>query len=82
MKWAVIAAMDQTIGYLSAVHPDGLELTTKHPEALLFERREDAQAIVNKDRADYVAAGRDPDMAADVYAVEDEAEFRSREDTW
>lgn len=66
MKYAVIAGLDQTYGYLCE---DGT-FTTKHPEAKLFDTREAAQT----------AATVDGD--AEVVEVENEAEFRTRKDTW
>lgn len=83
MKYALVCPCDQTIAYVMAEHEDGFVLTTKHPEALLLDTREAAQPMVDRDQAAYVAIGWDPDRyAAKIYEVEDEAEFRSRKDTW
>ena len=97
-KYAVAHVMDQTIGYLTDVRD--LDLTTKHPEAKLWDKLEDAAAVISETSAKHAMLllrrvqdntydlGGTSDERIVIWAsyfievVEDEAEFRAREDTW
>ena len=92
MKYAVVTRLDQTYGYRTK---EG-GYTTKHPEAELWDDVQQASAVAAKDTAlNALAIRREDKDFADmtdetliqevicvVEAVEDEAEFRAREDTW
>jgi len=68
MLYAPSLILDQTNGYFT---PDG-KITITPGDAVLFETREEARALL-------VRHGEDPDF---IEEVEDEAEFRARPDTW
>ena len=70
MKFAVYVPMDQTWLYLTA----DKGWTTKHPEAELFDSREAADQATNESEVQ--------ESDAQIEEVADEAEFRTREDTW
>ena len=86
MKYAVVCVLDQTYGYLTPENTWSTqysEWTIKHPEAQLFETEEEAEAASLK--ADSHIPLDTPNRkryTSFIENVEDEVEFRSREDTW
>lgn len=69
MKYAIVCVADQTIAYLSM---DLEDWTTKHPEAILLSTRAEAEQVLSRH-------GYEGDW---IEEVANEAEFRTREDTW
>lgn len=82
MKYAVLAVMDQTFGFLNEAEDN---FTTRHPEAKLFDTRDAADAAKAREDA-RLPSDLTPELRARyscwVEEIEDEAEFRAREDTW
>jgi hypothetical protein len=87
-KFAVWAPADQTMLFFTG---NGLAGTTKHPEAKLWEDRAEAEALVRQYNGGIPSivesGGKKIELQRERYfaaieEVEDEAEFRSREDTW
>lgn len=89
MKFVLVTVLDQTIGFLSVL--DDYEWTTVHKEALLFDTREEVEAII----VTYMAEVRAnwpkdyPQTESTIFKatpfveeVADVAEFQSRPDTW
>jgi hypothetical protein len=80
VKYAVFVPADQTICYLiedlSEADPRRWSMTTKHSEATLWDDKSRARAVVSQHAEDV----RGP--LAFLETVEDEVEFRGREDTW
>lgn len=73
MKYAIcIGPLDQTFGYVPANWPNS-DYTIVHSEAMLLDTREEAQKFIDMFPTDGFAI---------IEEVVDEAEFRSREDTW
>ncbi len=94
MKFAVWTPADQTITYFSQMDnedPSLFVFTTRHPEARLFEVREDAQACVDlygdgiPDSIEIdgktISLVREHYMA-EIEEISDEEAFRKRPDTW
>lgn len=67
MKWAVVCKLDQTYAYLSVEYGPS---TVVHAQALLFDTEQEAERVRVVRHYDWLEP------------VEDEREFRSREDTW
>lgn len=96
VKFAVYAACDQTIVYLAAgsawttSHAESLLFETKKEAEEAVRRMSAAEGreltLVEDDLDDYVydevVAGKDPDKIVLLHTVRDEAEFRTRKDTW
>jgi hypothetical protein len=87
MKYVVMMVLDQTVGFLDANDVE----TIRHPEALLHETREAADAKAHAYDAQLPTHGSDGKPHSEslrarwmawVEEVPDEAEFRAREDTW
>jgi hypothetical protein len=92
MKYAILTILDQTIGYRT----ESGSYTTKHPEAKLWDDLQDASGVASRDTAmaaleirkkgEFFVEDTDESLVCSVTsiveAVPDEAEFRSREDTW
>lgn len=91
MKYAVVAVLDQTIGFVTETGT----YTTKHPEAKLWDDIQDASWTAStatardalyRRRSEHRTESSDDEVAKGcahvVEAVDDEAEFRAREDTW
>lgn len=94
MKYVIITACDQTICYIS----ESGQLTTKHPEAKMFDDVKEASEMcvrLSVEQALFLKNGGHPEHPVSVTdtqiveayghlleAVEDETEFRAREDTW
>lgn len=73
MKYAIVTPADQTIMLWSECGG----WTTRHPDATLYDTELAAQVT-----RDQLNANVDPRVHCFVENVADEAEFRSREDTW
>jgi len=86
MKYAVLAPADQTILYWADA--SGNTETGKHPEAYLFADRASAEAAVaprEQSVREHWKTNGWTWRGGDWHVIEevlDEAEFRSREDTW
>ena len=86
MKYAIVLPADQTIAYVAS--EDGDEITIKHPNAFLWDNRAEAEKIlaIQEERVRKHWAEQGWPWPADGYhqieEVPNEAEFRSREDTW
>ncbi|MCH9637819.1 MAG: hypothetical protein K0U16_07745 [Gammaproteobacteria bacterium] len=94
MKYAIFTVCDQTICYITA---SGAH-TTKHPEAVLFDSVQKASqrcVELSVQQALFLKNGGHPEHPVSytdeqiverfghcLEAVEDESEFRAREDTW
>ncbi len=94
VKFAVWTPADQTITYFSQMDDEEKDLfvfTTRHPEARLFDVREDAQACVDL-YGDGIPDSVEIDgktiplvkerYTAEIEEIADEQEFRGRPDTW
>ena len=95
MKYAIAHVCDQTICYVKV---DGVGTTTEHPKAGLWEDVAVASNIcvrLSVEQALFLKNGGDPRWPVSftdeqilerfghwLEAVEDENEFRTREDTW
>jgi hypothetical protein len=79
MKYAIFLPADQTIEYWT-----GSEPTINHKEAFLYSSKEEVQSVVDNIHVIYGISlhPRDGLPWATIEEVEDEEEFRSREDTW
>lgn len=93
MKYAVGTILDQTFGYYTGNERGSY--TTVHSEAKLFEDLKEAVRIVSRHSAETALCLRQSEYFVDcsdediikriayfIETVEDEIEFRSREDTW
>lgn len=89
MKYVLVTVLDQTIGFLAS--QEDYEWSTVHSEALLFDTREEVEAIVPKYMAevmanwpkDYPQNEQTIERATPfVEEVSDVAEFKARPDTW
>lgn len=69
-RYAVMVVCDQTIAYVTKSCGE----TTRHPEAMLWDTREEAFAAA-------IVAGYGSGNF-DIEEILDEDEFRAREDTW
>lgn len=82
MKYAILQTIDQTFGYWDE---KAETWTTKHPEATLYGTVGEAGAALARIMADYdgepLSRKELERLAPIIEEVEDEAEFRSREDT-
>lgn len=81
MKYAIGTVLDQTIGYWAGSDPSStLPIwTTVHAEAKLFDTREAAKNEFPLCIVDWKEPNED---ALFIEEIDDEAEFRAREDTW
>lgn len=83
MKYALCEILDQTYGFWM---DDTGSVTIKHPEAKLWDTREELWVFINAARKRLQEKGYSKEKARAwspfIEKVPDEAEFRSREDTW